>query len=100
MKDLFVASFFNEGVLGGVIYLLEDKALYRTNKLQLEPKYRSLDIPYGSIENVGTGRALFFPTVTFSLKSGVSYRFIVFGRKRFLSRLDELRKQAPASQFP
>ncbi len=61
MKDLFVASFFHEGVLGGVIYLLEDKALYRTNKLQLEPKYRSLDIPYGSIENVGTGLALFFP---------------------------------------
>ena len=87
MKDLFVASFFHEGVLGGVIYLLEDKALYRTNKLQLEPKYRSLDIPYGSIENVGTGRALFFPTVTFSLKSGVSYRFIVFGRKRYAAAL-------------
>ena len=56
-----------------------------------EEKYRSLEIPYSSIEDVKTGWALFFPTVTFSLKNGLSYRFIVFGRKKFLSRLDELR---------
>lgn len=90
MRDVFIASFFHEGVLGGAIYLLGDKLLYRTNKLQVEEKYRSLEIPYSSIEDVKTGWALFFPTVTFSLKNGLSYRFIVFGRKKFLSRLDEL----------
>ena len=94
MKDMFITSFFHEGVLGGVIYLLADKALYRTNKLQVEVQYRSLEIPYGSIENISTGRALFFPTVTFALKSGISYRFIVFSRKKFLSLLEALRKQA------
>lgn len=94
MKDMFIASFFHEGVLGGVIYLLVDRALYRTNKLQVEVKYRSLEIPYSSIESIKTGRALVFPTVTFALKSGISYRFIVFSRKQFLSRLETLRKQA------
>ena len=93
MKDVFLASFFHQGVLGGAIYLFDDKALYRTNKLQVEEEYRSLEIPYSSVEAVQTGWALFFPTVTFSLKGGPSYKFIVFSRKKFLYRLESLRKQ-------
>lgn len=93
MKDVFLASLFHEGVLGGAVYLLDDKLLYRTNKLTVEMKYRSLELPYSGIEYIETGWALFFPTVTFSLKNGIRYRFIVFSRKKFLSRLAELRKQ-------
>lgn len=92
MKDAFMASFFHAGVLGGAIYLQSDKVLYRTNKLQVEAKYRNLEMPYHKIEKVTRGRSLCFPTVTFTMKSGASYKFIVFHRKKFLSRLDELRE--------
>ena len=91
MKDAFMASLFHEGVLGGALYLQSDKAVYRTNKLQLEPKYRNLELPYNRISEVKTGWALCFPTVTLIMKSGSSYKFIVFRQKMFLSRLDALR---------
>lgn len=91
MKDAFMASFFHEGILGGAIYLQRDKVLYRTDKLQLEPRYRNLEMPYNRIAEIKTGRAFCFPTVTFTMKSGSSYRFLIFNRKKFLSRLDELR---------
>ena len=91
MKDAFMASFFHEGVLGGAIYLQSDKVLFRTNKLQVETKYRKLEIPYNSIKKIQTGWALCFPTVTLTIKSGISYKFIIFSRKKFISRLDELK---------
>ena len=91
MKDAFMASFFHKGVLGGALYLQSDKALYRTEKTTVEPKYRNLEIPYNRIERLETGWALLFPTVTFIMKSGVSYKFAIFNRKKFLSRLNALK---------
>ncbi|MGN8895350.1 hypothetical protein [Flavonifractor sp. HCP28S3_F3] len=91
MKDAFMASFFHEGVLGGALYLQSDKALYRTEKPTIEPKYRYLEIPYNGIERLETGLTLLLPTVTFIMKSGVSYKFAIFNRKKFLSRLNALR---------
>lgn len=91
MNDVFAASFFHQGVLGGAIYLQSDRMLYRTNKLQVEEKYRRLALPYSGTERIQTGRALCFPTVTLVMKGGISYKFIVFHRKKFLSRLNELR---------
>lgn len=91
MKDVFIASFFHAGVLGGAIYLQQDRIIYRTNKAQIEPVYRNLNIPYSSIERIETGWALFFPTVTLIVNGGTSYKFIIFHRKKFLSRLHTLR---------
>ena len=91
MKDAFMASLFHEGVLGGAIYLQSDKVLYRMDKATVEPKYRHLEIPYSGIARLETGWAFCFPTVTFMLKSGSSYKFMIFRRKKFLSRLDALR---------
>lgn len=92
MKDVFLASLFHQGVLDGAIWLQSDRVLYRTNKLQVDAFYRRLKLPYDRIRAVGTGRALCFPTVTFTMEDGRAYRFIVFRRKAFLARLDALRK--------
>lgn len=83
MKNVFIASFFHEGVLGGAIYLQNDKVLYRTNKSLLERKYRNLEMPYTRIKRVKTGRALCFPTVTLLMKDSTPYKFIIFNRKKF-----------------
>lgn len=93
MKNAFMASFFHEGVLGGAIYLQSDKILYRTNKSQLEQKYRNLEMPYAKIESVKTGWALCFPTVTLLMKGGTSHKFIIFNRKKFLTRFNTLKNK-------
>lgn len=91
MKDAFIASLFHKGVLGGAIYLKSDKVLYRTNKTQLERKYRNLEMPYTRIERVETGWAFCFPTVTLIMEGGTSYKFIIFNRRRFLTRFQTLK---------
>lgn len=92
MKDAFVASFIHNGVLGGAIYLKSDKAVYRTNKVTVDEKYRNLEMLYKNIVEIKTGYSLFFPTVTIVLKEEISYKFIVFARKKFLDRIDELKR--------
>lgn len=94
MKDAFMASCFHKGVLGGAIYLQSDKVLYRTNKSQLERKYRNLEMPYAKIENVKTGWTLCFPTVTLLMKDNISYKFIIFNRNKFLTRFNMLKNKA------
>lgn len=92
MKDVFVASFCKNGVLGGALYLKSDKAIYRTNKITVDAKYRNLEMSYKDIVAIKTGHSLFFPTVTIVLKEESSYKFIVFARKRFLDRVNELKQ--------
>ena len=91
MKDTFVASFFHNGVLGGALYLKLDKVIYRTNKVTVDAKYRNLEMPYREIVDIQSGHSLFFPIVTIVLNGKISYKFIVFARKKFLDRIDELK---------
>lgn len=92
MKDAFAASFCQNGVLGGAIYLKADKAIYRTNKVTVDEKYRNLEIFYKDITEIKAGHILFFPTVTIVLKEKISYKFIVFARKSFFDRINELKR--------
>ena len=86
-KDAFMASFFHEGVLGGAIYLQKDKAIYRTNKLQVEPQYRNLEMPYYNLEEIEIGWVWCFPTVTLSMESGVSYKFILMESEKIFAQI-------------
>lgn len=92
MKDIYISSLCHKGILGGAIYLEKDKAVFRTNKLTVEEQYRNLQIPYDNIDAIQMGWLMFFPTVVVKLKAGVSYKFIVFSRRRFLNRIGELRR--------
>lgn len=90
MKYVFSASIFHNGVLGGAVYIESDKIIYTTNKLSVELKYRRLEILYNDITEIQTGLSVCFPTVTFIMKNGISYKFIVFRRKKFLSLLAQI----------
>lgn len=95
VKDVFVASFCQNGVLGGAIYLKSDKAIYRTNKATADKKCRNLEMFYRDMAEIQTGHLLFFPTVAIRFKDETSHKFIVFARKKFLDRMDELKRQIP-----
>lgn len=66
----------------------------RTNKSQLEPKYRNLEMPYTRIERVKAGRAFCFPTVTLVMNDNTSYKFIIFNRKKFLTKFNMLKNKS------
>ena len=87
MKDIYIASFCHNGILGGALYFDDEKVTYRTNKLSVAPEYRNLEMPFENMVDVKTGWLLVFPTVSLSFKSGTIYKFIVFSRKSFIDRL-------------
>ncbi len=89
MNHLFSASLVYKGLIGGRITLSDTSLTYRNGKLTLPKKLRDLELPYGDIRTAGTVRMLCLPSVTFSMKNGESYRFIIFGRNRFLAVLKE-----------
>lgn len=86
---MFIASYIHMGILGGAIYLDGEKAAFRTNKLTVGPEIRNMQMPYADIASVESGKTPLFPTVTIRMRNGDTRKFLVFGRKRLLSRLKE-----------
>ena len=82
MKKTFMCSLCHNGILGGALYLDEKSVAYRTNKLTVDKAYRNLILPLGEIAEL-TWKWLVFPIVTFHIKNGESYKFIIFNKRRF-----------------
>jgi hypothetical protein len=88
----FVCSLCHNGILGGGLYLDNTSLTYKTNKLTVDKKYRNLVLPMSEIKDV-TWKWMIFPVATVSMKSGESYKFIVFNAKRFKKWFGEYRTQ-------
>lgn len=87
MPKYFLASLCKNGIIGGSITADREGFTYHTGKITVPQKYRNLPIPFREIRSVTTGHTLFFPWVSVSLSSDDAYKFIIFGRRRFLSLL-------------
>ena len=88
MEKMYVVSLcYGGGLLGGALYLDDERVTYRTTKLQVPPEIRNMPLPYGRIRRVEKSRALFLPTVTIEMEDGRERKFLVFGRKSFLNNL-------------
>ena len=83
----YAASLCWHGLLGGGLILDDERVTYRTGKLTVPPEIRNLALPYSRIQSVELSRALFLPTVTLRMKDGNAWKFLVFGRNSFLTRL-------------
>lgn len=92
MKELYIASFVHQGILGGALYLTDSMTVYRTNKLTVNEEYRNLQMKYTDISKCAGGWLFCLPTVTITMKEGQVYKFVVFARKKYLKRLEELRR--------
>ena len=87
MDQTYMASLCHQGLLGGGLFLDDERVTYRTGKLSVSPEIRNLQLPFCRIKGVEKSRALFLPTVTFHMKDGRAWKFLVFGRGRFLANL-------------
>ena len=87
-KNLFIVSFCYHGLLGGDIIADDNAITYKTGKLTIPANLRNLEMKYTDIAGITEDRALFLPAVTIHMRSGESYKFVVFfARKRFCELL-------------
>ena len=88
MGKMYVVSLcYSGGLLGGALYLDDERVTYRTTKLQAPPEIRNMPLPYCRIRRVEKSQALFLPTVTIEMEDGRERKFLVFGRNSFLTNL-------------
>ena len=88
MEKMYVVSLcYRGGLLGGALYLDDERVTYRTTKLQVPPEIRNMPLPYCRIRRVEKSKALFLPTVTIEMEDGRERKFLDFGRRGFLSNL-------------
>ena len=83
MKKVFYASLFYEGVRGGAIVVNDHAIVYKNQTLTLPSEYKNIVMPFAYIDHVESGRAFLFPTFTIYLKSGRSYKYLIYNRNRF-----------------
>ena len=85
-----MASLCYRGAHGGMLAITEDGILFNTNKLLLSQEMRRFRVAYGDIKDVCSCSSLkIFPAVEIKLASGSKYKFIIFGRSRFLNLVNE-----------
>ena len=87
MEKTYVASLCCQGLLGGGLFLDDERVTYRTGKLQVPAEIRNLQLPFCRIKGVEKSKALFLPTVTIEMQDGRAWKFLVFGRNSFLNNL-------------
>ena len=88
MEKMYIVSLcYRGGLLGGGLFLNDERVTYRTGKLTVPPEIRNLALPFCRIKHAEKSTALFLPTVTIGMKDGAEWKFLVFGRNRFLANL-------------
>ena len=87
MEKTYVASLCKNGLLGGGLFLDDERVTYRTGKISVSPEIRNLQLPFCRIKDVKKSKALFLPTVTIEMRDGREWKFLVFGRNSFLGNL-------------
>jgi hypothetical protein len=95
MKKVFSASLCYRGAHGGGLLLTDELIAFRTNKLQLPPEMKRIQIPLQDIDAIVKCRSLqIFPAIMIQNKSGRSYKFIIFSREKFLKCAELASKQS------
>ena len=99
MGKMYMASLcYGGGLLGGALYLNDERVTFRSTKLQVPPDIRNMPLPYCRIRRVEKSKALFLPTVTIEMEDGRERKFLVFGRKGFLTNLKTAMDEYAASE--
>lgn len=92
-KNVFYVSLIYHGLRGGAMYMDENAVVYRNQTATLEQKYKHLTILFTDIKEVECNRCLLLPAVTIHTNDQTQYRFVLFGRKRFLQTLESLKEK-------
>lgn len=92
MRQCFYASLCHQGLRGGAIFVDDNSITYQNQTLTIPEAYKNIEIPFQEIRKIEKGRVLLLPAVTVCLHDR-KYRFVIFGRKKFLTILEKAQKQ-------
>lgn len=95
MRKAFMCSLIHRGILGGGLFLDQRSVTYVCNKLTIEEKYKKLSMPFEHIDNL-VWQQIFFPIAVFQMRSGETYRFLIFNKNRFMKYYQEYRNGSGA----
>ncbi len=87
MRKVYAASLCKNGLLGGGLYLDEDKAVFRTGKITVPARLRNLELYYKDITSISKGSILLLPAVTISMNNGEKWRFVVYRCENFIQNI-------------
>ncbi len=91
MKKIFAVSYVcKAGIVGGFIYVTPERLIYQNGKVSIPKELWNIEIPISEISAAETGKLLFLPTVTFKMRDGGEFKYIIYSRKKFFNTLNEL----------
>ena len=84
MKRVYVASLCKNGLLGGSLYVDDEKIAFRTGKLTVPPQLRNLEITFKNMTGIRKECILILPVAAVSMKNGEEWKFFVLRRNDFV----------------
>ena len=91
MKKIFAVSHIcKAGIVGGFMYVTPERLIYQNGKVSIPKELRNIEIPTSEISAAEKGKFLFLPTVTFKMRDGGEFKYIIYSCKKFFNTLNEL----------
>lgn len=91
MKKIFAVSHIcKAGIVGGFMYVTPERLIYQNGKVSIPKELRNIEIPTSEISTAEKGKFLFLPTVTFKMRNGGEFKYIIYSCKKFFNTLNEL----------
>ena len=96
-KSFWGSLICNNGILGGRIYIDVSAVTYKTNKLTVDKKYKSLVLPINEISELAW-KWVVFPIASVQMENGERYKLIIFNKRRFNKYYTEAKKNSSGDQ--
>jgi len=90
MKRVYVASLCKNGLLGGGLYIDDEKITFRTGKITVPPQLRNLELTFKNMIGIRKERILILPVAAVSMKTGEEWKFFVLRRNDFVRMAESL----------
>ena len=90
MKRVYVASLCKNGLLGGSLYVDDEKIAFRTGKLTVPPRIRNLELHFNNLVGIRKEYILILPVAAVSMKNGEEWKFFVLRRNDFVRMAESL----------
>ena len=84
MKRVYVASLCKNGLLGGSLYVGDEKIAFRTGKLTVPSQLRNLELHFKNVVGMRKEYILILPVTAISMKNGEEWKFFVLRRNDFV----------------
>ena len=90
MKRVYAASLCKNGLLGGSLYVDDEKIAFRTGKLTVPLRIRNLELHFKNVVGIRKERILILPVAAVSMKNGEEWKFFVLRRNDFVRMAESL----------